>query len=388
MAPPAEIVMPKLGLTMTEGLIAEWHVQPGTRVAPGDVLFVVETEKIATDIEAPDAGEITEILTPAGASVAVGTPVARWTGATLTEPALSPSTPVTPATSASAARIIATPLARRLARARGITLAALTGSGPRGRIKARDVPPAAPGSAAPVAETAAGEVIPLDHVRAAAARRLTQAKQDIPHFYVGAAAEIARLLTLAEEWRSLPGTPRLTLTHWVLAAIGRALIAMPEINRVWEGEGWRYLASPDIGLAVDTPRGIFAPVLHAAGHLALDALAHQTHALVARARAGKLTPDELRGGSITLSNVGMHGARFLMPIVNPGQSMVLGLGAMEQLFRPDAAGAPRLCREVTLVLAADHRVFDGVAASAFLARIIAFLQQPLALLLAPNIGSP
>ncbi|HWT10680.1 MAG TPA: dihydrolipoamide acetyltransferase family protein, partial [Roseomonas sp.] len=377
--------MPKLGLTMTEGLLAEWRVQPGTRVAAGDILFVVETEKIATDIEAAGEGEILELLVPVGSTVAVGTPVARWTGAAssaapapVEPPAAAPPAP--PPLVASGTRVLATPLARRLARERGIDIATITGTGPRGRIKAKDIPAApAPAAAAPTT----GTFIPLDRVRAASARRLTQAKQEMPHFYVGAAAEISRLLTLRDEWREIPGAPRLTVTHAVLAAMGRALLAMPDLNRVWEGEGWRRIATSDVGLAVDTPRGLFAPVLRDAGRLTLDALAERANALVDRARAGRLTPDELEGGAISLSNVGMFGARFLVPIVNPGQSMILGLGAMESLFRPDANGAPALRREVTLVLSADHRVLDGAAAAAFLARIVACLEKPLALLRPP-----
>jgi len=388
MTASAEIVMPKLGLTMTEGLIAEWRVQPGARVTAGDILFVVETEKIATDIEAAGEGEILELLIPAGSTVAVGTPVARWTGAASGAPEASPAVAQTepaqaptPPPVASGSRVRATPLARRIARERGVDLATLTGSGPRGRIKAKDVPEAALHAAATI--PAPAEFIQLDRVRAASARRLTQAKQEMPHFYVGAAAEISRLLALRDEWREIPGAPRLTVTHAVLAAIGRALLAMPELNRVWDGDGWRCLATPDVGLAVDTPRGLFAPVLRDAGRLPLDALADRANTLVERARAGRLTPDELEGGSISLSNVGMFGARFLVPIVNPGQSMILGLGAMESLFRPDANGAPALRREVTLVLSADHRVLDGAAAAAFLARIVACLEKPLALLRPP-----
>lgn len=386
MTAPAEIVMPKLGLTMTEGLLAEWRVQPGTRVSAGDILFVVETEKIATDIEASGEGEIVELLIPAGSTVAVGTPVARWTGAAagVSEPPAATGEPPAPAgtpqRAAPAGRVVATPLARRLARERGIDLAGLRGSGPRGRIKAKDVPETRP---APAAVPAASEFIPLDRVRAASARRLTKAKQEVPHFYIGAAAEISRLLALRDEWREIPGAPRLTVTHAVLAAMGRALLAAPELNRVWEGDGWRRLAAPDVGLAVDTPRGLFAPLLRDAGRLPLDTLAERANALVERARAGRLSAEELEGGSISLSNVGMFGARFLVPIVNPGQSMIIGLGATESLFRPDANGAPALRREVTLVLSADHRVLDGAAAAAFLAHIVAFLERPLALLRPP-----
>ena len=176
MTASAEIVMPKLGLTMTEGLIAEWRVQPGARVAAGDILFVVETEKIATDIEAAGEGEILELLIPAGSTVAVGTPVARWTGAASGTPEASPAAAQTEPAQAPApppvafgSRVRATPLARRIARERGVDLATLTGSGPRGRIKAKDVPEAALHAAATISATA--EFIPLDRVRAASARR-------------------------------------------------------------------------------------------------------------------------------------------------------------------------------------------------------------------------
>jgi pyruvate dehydrogenase E2 component (dihydrolipoamide acetyltransferase) len=404
MAALAEIVMPKLGLTMTEGLLAEWRVRAGASVATGDVLFVVETEKIATDVEAPGPGEIRELLVEAGATVPVGTPVARWTGsgAVAPEPATVEALPPaaeTPPPAASAAtpagRVVATPLARRLARRHGVALASLRGSGPRGRIKAADVLAAAAEPeegkpAAPTAAAPAGAAVPLDRVRLIAAQRLAQAKREIPHFYVGAVAELSRLQTLREEWNRLPGgVPRVSVTHAILAATGRALMEQPALNRVWQGEGWRQLVSPDVGVAVDTPRGLFAPVLRDAGRLPLDALAAAATALVARARDGRLSPDELAGGAITVSNVGMHGARFLVPIINPGQSMILGVGATEAVFRPDAAGNPSLRREVTLVLAADHRVLDGAAAAALLARIVALLERPLALLRgAPAEGRP
>ena len=380
MTASADIVMPKLGLTMTEGLLAEWRVQPGARVTAGDILFVVETEKIATDIEASGSGEILELLVPAGSTVPVGTPLARWTGLASGAPEPQPMPAPAQGPAATGGRVLATPLARRLARERGIDITSLRGSGPRGRIKAKDLPEAVIPAAAP---PATGEFIALDRVRAASARRLAQAKQEMPHFYVGAAAEISRLLALRDDWREIPDAPRLTVTHAVLAAMGRALLAMPELNRVWEGDGWRRIATPDVGLAVDTPRGLFAPVLRDAGRLTLDVLAERTNALVERARAGRLSPGELEGGCISLSNIGMFGARFLVPIVNPGQSTILGLGAMESLFRPDANGAPALRREVTLVLSADHRVLDGAAAAAFLARIVAFLEKPLALLRPP-----
>ena len=377
-----DILMPKLGLTMTEGLLAEWKVTPGMRVTAGQVLFVVETEKIATEIEAPGEGDILECVVPAGETVPVGTVVARWSGEGAATPAvMAAETAVADAPAVvqaprSGGRVVATPLARRLARERGVDLAALSGSGPRGRIKAADVPLAAatPPPAAPR---------PLDRTRATAAQRLTQAKRDIPHFYVGAGADLTRLLALREEWNAIPGAARISVTHAILGACGRALADDPALNRVWADEGWLTLDCTHVGLAIDTPRGLFAPVLRDAGIAVLDDVAQRAGALVERARSGSLTHDDMAPASITVSNVGMHGARFLVPIVNPGQSMILGVGATEPVFRPDANGAPVLKREVTLVLAADHRVLDGAAAAGFLNRIVKYLEKPLALLRAP-----
>ncbi|MCG7361563.1 2-oxo acid dehydrogenase subunit E2 [Roseomonas sp. ACRSG] len=375
----SDILMPKLGLTMTEGLLAEWRVQPGDAVRQGDILFVVETDKIATEIEAAGDGEIRHRLVEAGETVPVGTPVARWTGEA-PEAGEERATPPPP-------RVKATPLARRMAREGGLDLAAIKGSGPGQRIKAADVarvlasrPEEAP-RAVP-----AGEAMALDRVRLTAARRLAEAKREIPHFYVGAAAEVSRLLALRDELNAHPGAARVTLTHAVVAAAGRALLEEPDLNRVWAEDSWVQLENPDVGVAIDTPRGLFAPVLANAGRWPLDVVASRMNAMVARAREGRLAHGEMSGGAITVSNVGMHGARFLVPIVNPGQSMILGVGAVESLFRPDPEGRPALRRELTLVLAADHRVLDGAAAAGFLARIVANLEQPLRLLRTPVEG--
>jgi pyruvate dehydrogenase E2 component (dihydrolipoamide acetyltransferase) len=386
-----EIVMPKLGLTMTEGLVAEWKVAPGDRVRAGDVLFVVETDKIATEIQAETGGEIAELLVPAGSTVAVGTPVARWRS-TSEARGDTPADPPPPAggdeSPAGGHRVLATPLARRLARERGIALSTLRGSGARGRIKARDVPPRPTPTVAEEARLIGAAPRPPERVRLMVAERLSQAKREIPHFYVGAAADVTRLLALREEWQAIAGATRFTVTHAILLACGRALLEEPALNRIWTDEGWLGLAGSAVGLAVETPRGLFAPVLRDVGRMSLEHLARAAAGLVERARAGLLTQDDMAPASLTVSNVGMHGARFLVPIINPGQAMILGIGASEAVFRPDASGAPRLRHEITLVLAADHRVLDGAEAARFLARIVRHLEQPLALLRTPAQEEP
>jgi pyruvate dehydrogenase E2 component (dihydrolipoamide acetyltransferase) len=390
------ILMPKLGLTMTEGLLASWNIKPGDEVRPGDVLFVVETEKIATEVEAQAEGRIESLEVEPGRTVPVGAVVATWTGPAVAAAGESENTPNSDKKSAgdepqrppSTGRIVATPLARRLARQRGIDLSRIRGSGPRGRIKAADVEAAPPfggwqarsPTSVPVPLTDRAERRrPATQMEKIVARRLTTAKQTIPHFYVLAEADVTFLLRVREELNADGKAVRISVNHFVLAAVGRALAQMPEMNAVWQEEEVVTPAGPDVGIAVDTERGLMAPVLRDAGSLSLDTLSAAAATLVERARQGRLTPADLEGGAISVSNIGMHGASFLVPIVNPGQSAIVGVGAVKPVFRPTKAGAPELRQELGLVLSCDHRVFDGVRASLFLNRIIQFLQQPLSL---------
>ena len=402
MSAATPIVMPKLGLTMTEGLLAAWQVGPGDTVRAGDVLFVVETEKIATEIAAQQDGRIGAIHVPEGETVAVGTVLAEWGDGTLVrESALPVSIAATPGASPSppaalasvtaapspAGRLVATPLAKRLARRAGLDLGGIAGSGPHGRIKAIDVQAAldvapVPAEAAPRDATprSGGTRRPASGVEKVIARRLGEAKRTIPHFYVLAEADVTALLALREELNGEPGRPRLSITHFIMAAVGRALLAMPDCNRVWEDEEIVSLPASDVGLAVDGERGLMVPVLRDAGRLSLDDVAQACAALVTRARAGRLDTADLAGGAISVSNVGMFGASHLVPIVNPGQAAILGVAAEKPVFRPDAAGAPVLRREIGLVLSCDHRVLDGVRAARFLDHVVALLAHPLRLL--------
>lgn len=409
-----ELVMPKLGLTMTEGVLAEWRVSPGQPFRSGDVLLVVETDKIASEVEADSDGVLIETTIPAGETVAVGTPIARWSAdgagaAPAPQPAEAPTPIAAPLPVAANARplpapvrsngerILSTPLARRRAEGLGVDLAAVTGSGPRGRIKVADVEAAAqtrptprpapqPVPQAPKVEAPAGERSKPTTLQATVARRLTAAKRDVPHFYLAAEAEVTELAALRDRLNADAegGLPRISMTHLVLAAVGRALAAMPEMDRVWDDEpsGGAILAlgRGDIGMAVDTPRGLVAPVLRGAAALPLDRLAAEAASLTRRARDGRLTEEDFQGGAVTVSNAGMHNVTYMTSIINPGQSSILGVGSVRSVFRPDAAGAPVLKRELGLVLSADHRLFDGVTALAFLNRIIAGLERPLRLL--------
>jgi pyruvate dehydrogenase E2 component (dihydrolipoamide acetyltransferase) len=411
-----ELLMPKLGLTMTEGTLIEWAVAPGARFEAGQTLFVVESDKVATEVEAEADGTLVEAALPEGETVEVGTVIGYWeaadeasgrpagsgaaTGAA--RPAATPAQGRGPAAAAadrspaSAAatpapvppglqprRRVSTPYARRRARELGVDLAAVAGTGPRGRIQARDVegaprqerePSRIAGRVAPIRPTATQQTM---------ARRLVAAKQQIPHFYLAIEAEVSALLALRAEFNARPGAPKLTVNHLLLAAVGRALRAMPQANRVWTDEGIVAFDRSDVGIAVDTDRGLLVPVLRDAGGLARADVARGAADLVERARAGTIAADEMSGGAITVSNAGMLNVTYMTPIINPGQAMILGVGSVRDLFRPDAQGRPAHRREVGLVLAVDHRILSGAPALRFLNAIVRWLERPAWLLADP-----
>ncbi len=321
-----QLLMPKLGLTMTEGTIAEWPLAEGASFSRGDIYLVVETDKVANEIEAPGAGRLVKILVPQGETVPVGTVLAEWEAeAVAEEPA--------PAGAAAA------------------------------------VPPAAP-------ERRWRKASPVER---AAARKVTESKQTIPHFYLATEIEVSRLQALRAEWNAKAARPRVTFTHLFVCAVARSLAKHPELNRVWDGEGFLELDGVDVGVAVDTEHGLLAPVLRGADGKSLAELARDLGALVERARAMALTADDVGGGAITVSNAGMHGVTWMSSIINPGQAAILGVGSERQVFRPDANGAPRLAREIGVVLSCDHRVLDGVRGLAFLNEVRATLEAPEAL---------
>ncbi|MCD0501895.1 2-oxo acid dehydrogenase subunit E2 [Bordetella petrii] len=211
------------------------------------------------------------------------------------------------------------------------------------------------------------------------ARRMTQAKQ-VPHFYLAAEAEVSELQDLRRRLNEQPGASRLTLNHFVIAAVARALHALPYQNRIWLDDQIVQFDAIDVGVAVSTERGLMAPVLHGLGAASLDDIAGQSDALLERVRGGRATREDMSGGAISVSNAGMFNVTYMTPIINPPQSAILGVGSIRQVFRPDDRGAPALKREMGLVLAADHRLHDGASALKFLNYIIELLQDPYRLL--------
>ncbi len=308
-----KLLMPKLGLTMTEGTVIEWPIAVGGTFARGEVCVVVETDKVANEIEAPEAGRLLNILVPAGDTVPVGSVLAEWeTEAKQSEAqagtAVAPTAAVTPVAAA----------------------------GPE-----------------PVRRKAGASEL-------AAARRLTAAKQNIPHFYLSTEIEVSALQAQRAQWNADAARPKLTLTYLFLAALARTLAAQPKLNRIWDDEYYVELPGVDLGVAVNTERGLTVPVLRNADRMDLGQLATAAAGLVARARGGELSPHEVGGGAITLSNAGMFDVTYMGSIINPGQAAILGVGSERRRFRPDESGAPRLAREIGVVLSCDHRVLDGV----------------------------
>ncbi len=383
--PAVAIVMPKLGLTMSEGLIAEWLVAPGDEVETGQILFVVETDKISNEIEAPAPGRIVSLLAAAGDTVDVGAPVATWTGPGTVgapPPGISDEAketlvqadtlvPVAPS-STGVQRILSTPRARRMAKLAGIEIAPIMGTGARGRIQACDVQAVidARGTTPVRSASATGR-----DLRSLIAARVSRSKAEIPHFYVMADARFDALNALRHDLNADPQSPRkLSVTAFLAVAVARALALVPEANVVWRGNRAEPLSRIALGIAADTPNGVMAPVVPATG--GIHAVADLLDAAIARARQGRLSAADVGEAAIGISNVGMFAVRSLTPIIDPDQSFMLGVGAPQAVFRPGPDGAPMIVQEVTLSLACDHRAIDGAGAARFLATIVELLEHP------------
>lgn len=338
------ILMPKLGLTMTEGVIVSWNVGVGTRVRAGDILFTVETDKIATDVEARGDGEILSIEVREGESARVGETVGTWTGRQYAED---------------------------------------MGEGEEQQASGGRLP-AANASVVGDSTVAKAAVHSAFHSKRPAsgweriiARRLSDVTATVPHFYASATVEITALLAHRKRLNADPAyETRITITHFILAAAARAHLHMPETNIVWKDDEILTYSTTDVGMVVETPKGLMVPIVRDAARLGIGPLAVTAIALAEKARAGHLNPGELDGGAMSVSNVGAHGASTLMPIINQGQSAILGVAAPFSLFRPNDRGEPRLAQELNLTLACDHRVWNGVTAAKFLGVIKEMIEDP------------
>ncbi|MBV8823663.1 MAG: 2-oxo acid dehydrogenase subunit E2 [Bradyrhizobiaceae bacterium] len=424
--------MPQLGETVAEGTITQWFKAVGDKVAPGENLFEIETDKATMEVPATAAGELKEIRVPKGAVVPVGAIVAIIAdgsgAATMSSVATSAPTPRAPSVAPSApapaaarpiqlepfrevrtpernfgpARlaggIVVTPLARRLAGEASIDLARITGSGPHGRIVARDIEQATRAKARPALEPGTEQIkalyaerpfdeVPLDNMRRTIARRLTEAVQTIPHFYLTADVDIERLLALrAEANAAAPtdkdGTPafRLSLNDFIVKALALALQRVPAANAAWAGDRILRFKHSDVGVAVALDGGLITPVIRAAETKSLAAISAEARELATRARDRKLQPGEYQGGSTAVSNLGMYGVREFTAIINPPHATILAVGAAQRRPVETADGGVKFVDQMTVTLGCDHRVVDGALGAELFAAFKALIERPVAML--------
>ena len=387
------LVMPKLGLTMTEGVLLEWHVGAGDEFRAGDMLFVVETEKVANEVQADIDGIIDELLVEEGDIVPVGMPLATLKGGRVLE---LPEKVVTTAEAAVSAvaieprqfvkdsdssRIVSTPLARKRARELGVDLSRVAGSGPGGRIKVNDLDHLGDSVAQEMPRLQSEHGLQAQEIspsaaRLATARRVSAAKTNVPHFYITQDVEVSALQVFRATINKRSPEIRVSVTHLLIKALGVAMAELPTTNRIWVDDKILAFNQVDIGMVTETEDGLRVPIIRDAGRRTLEEVAIEARTLASRAQDGSLTQKEVGGGSVSISNVGMFGASSLIPIINAPQAMILGVGSEQALFRPDEAGHPVLHKEICLTLACDHRVHDGADAARLLARLARILKNP------------
>ncbi len=431
-----EILMPALSPTMEEGTLAKWLVKPGDAVKSGQILAEIETDKATMEFEAVDDGIVGTLLIAEGtAGVKVNTPIAvlldegedasaapapvpaaaKSEGAPSAKPA--PVAAPTPAPAAimaapGGARVFASPLARRMARDKGLDLALVTGSGPHGRIvradvegapvaaKAAAVAPAPPAAAAAAPTKAAMPTgmaaetvmkiyadrayteVPLDGMRRTIAARLTEAKQTIPHFYLRRDVQLDALMAFrAQLNKGLESRGvKLSVNDFIIKASALALQAVPDCNAVWAGDRILKLKPSDVAVAVAVEGGLFTPVLRDAETKTLSALSAEMKDLAARAKTKKLAPGEYQGGSFAISNLGMMGIDSFDAVINPphGSILAVGAGVRKPVVKPD--GTLGVATVMSMTLSVDHRVIDGALGAQFLQAMVEALENPLSML--------
>jgi len=454
---PANVLMPALSPTMTEGKIARWLKKEGDAVRSGDVLAEIETDKATMEVEAVDEGKLGKILIPGGTEgVKVNTPIAVILGddesaADIKAPAAPPpkaaSAPqsAAPASAAPAAtplaqrmaqqagidlksvagsgpggkvtradlsgagappsggdhggRVFASPLARRLAQQAGIDLSRIHGSGPHGRIVKADLEGAAPG--APAAGRPSGapgprpapaptgptpyHVVPHSTMRKVIAKRLTEAKQTIPHFYLTVDCEIDALLKgraalNAQSPEKGEGAYKLSVNDFVIKAVAMALKKVPAANVSWSDDGIVQYERADISVAVAIPGGLITPIVFDAANKGLVQISNEMKVLAQKAKDNKLKPEEFQGGTISISNLGMFGTKEFAAVINPPQACIIAVGAGEQ--RPVVKnGQLTVATVMSCTLSADHRAVDGAVGAEFMAAFKKLIEEPLGMLL-------
>lgn len=386
------VILPSLGQTTTELEILRWFKGEGDAVREGDILLEVQTDKAVVELPATADGVLRGIAFQAGAVVEAGTILAQIVGQDETTPAplpmpaplrpkatapiLAPTPP--PSAAPHAQTLRASPLARAVAREHNIDLTALRGTGTNGMIKREDVLRAVAARRTPTGRAVETGYRPLSPMRKAIARRMTESKQTIPHYYVTIRANVTALVALrAALKRDLETAP--SISAFLVAALARALAAFPDLNASIEGDNYILHSELNIGIAVQVPEGLLVPVLRGAGAYGLFQLDAALDDLITRARTGHLTASESGGGRFTISNMGMFGVDEFSAIINPPEAAILAVGRIRpaQIF-DGATFVPG--SEMSLTLSVDHRIVDGALAAQFLRTLADELEHPYRLL--------
>jgi pyruvate dehydrogenase E2 component (dihydrolipoamide acetyltransferase) len=418
------ILMPALSPTMTEGTLSRWLKKEGEKVRAGDVIAEIETDKATMEVEAVDEGVLGKILVADGTEgVKVNEPIAILVeqgeavpaSGPAPKPAVAAPTPPAPAAraerpqpapppgnghDADGERIFASPLARRMAKQAGLDLAALKGSGPNGRIVKADIEAAlqkpAPAAPQPIAAPAARpsaptpiaaphRLVPHSSIRRVIARRLTEAKSTIPHFYVSMDVEIDAMIRLLNELNAK--SPKegddaylVTINDMVIKASAATLRRVPTVNAAWTDDGMALFDDVDISVAVAIPDGLITPIIRRADQKGLATISREMKDLAGRARAGRLKPEEFQGGGFSISNMGMFGVTEFAAIINPPQAAILAVAAGQKrpVVKNDALAVATV---MTCTLSVDHRVVDGALGARWLREFKRIVEDPLSLLL-------
>ena len=425
------VTMPKLGFDMAEGTLVRWVKVEGEAVKKGEVLAEIETDKATVEVESSYNGEVLRHLVEQGAIVPVGKPIAiigepgekvdaagttasaagtapAAKTAAVAAPAGSPAAgPAAPAAAATGGRTAASPLARHMAEAKNLDLSQVRGTGPGGRVVKKDVElalqtlaqapaaqtavvqaPAQPQAAKTVpapqaapAVTPTDEVIPVNKLRAAIARRMTESKQQLPHFYVTHEYKMDALLELRKELNAfVPEEKKLSVNDFVVKAVALTLRQFPNLNASIAGNQIIRHGAVNVGVAVSVEGGLLTIVNRSTDQKPLALISTEIKDLVARARAGKVRPDDIEGSTFSISNLGMFDVESFIAIINPPEAAILAVGSARQVPVVED-GQLKVGTRMRATLSADHRVTDGVEAAQFLQALAQYLEKPLRLLL-------
>ncbi|GIX81483.1 dihydrolipoyllysine-residue acetyltransferase component of pyruvate dehydrogenase complex, mitochondrial [Caerostris extrusa] len=416
--PHHRVPLPALSPTMEMGTIVSWEKKEGDKLNEGDLLAEIETDKATMGFETPEEGYLAKVLVPAGtkdvplgkllciivsneediaafkdfvdsgeavkpaaAKPASPTPAAPTPSA---PPTASPPQPisVSPSPASGASRIFASPLAKTLAKDKGLDISGIKGSGPGGRVRAQDlegaVPSAAPAGMPAVSPSAQYIDIPMTSMRQVIARRLLQSKQTIPHYYLSVDVQMDRILRLRGELNNMLSKEgvKLSVNDFIVKAAALACKKVPEVNSSWQDTFIRQYNSVDVSIAVSTDAGLITPI-------GLSTISSDTKTLATKAREGKLRPEEFQGGTFTISNLGMFGIKNFSAVINPPQSCILAVGNSENTLIPDETSEKgfRAAKMMSVTLSCDHRVVDGAVGAQWLAHFKKLLEQPELMLL-------